>query len=265
MRSRDPNLIDEIQQDALKSDVALADTLRKVIALGGQVGSTELRDWASRELHGYIGSDVELPEYRKPRAVIKVDAVKPGWQITGQQVSRLNLPEGIRDVIDEEVRLGEGIGEIEAMLESAKADGGVKLSLPDAQVIATLMDREIGEPYQHITSIYWAVSQSALQGVVDRVRTTLVELVAEMRAGTPETAELPSGEVANQAVSVAVYGSKARVNVTSPQVSSSGSHEVHTSGTEKRSGRPTFWVVLGSIAAVVAVLIALAQWQGWGV
>ena len=41
--------------------------------LGGRVGSAELRDWASRELHGYVGK--ELPGYRRAAAVIRIDVL----------------------------------------------------------------------------------------------------------------------------------------------------------------------------------------------
>jgi hypothetical protein len=110
MRSRQRSLLDEIERDALNSEAGLADTLRKVIALGGKVGSTELREWASRELRGYLGAGAELPAYRRPGAVIQVDAVNGRFQITGQQVSREILPEGIREHIDELVPLVQGIG-----------------------------------------------------------------------------------------------------------------------------------------------------------
>jgi hypothetical protein len=74
MRPRERNLFDEIERDALNDDVALAATLRKVIALGGNVGSIQLREWASHELQGYRGAtDDEFPDYRKPPAVIMLD------------------------------------------------------------------------------------------------------------------------------------------------------------------------------------------------
>ena len=60
----------------------LADALREIIALGGRVGSTELREWASRELHGYVVK--ESPGYRRAAAVIRIDVLSPGGQLTGQ-------------------------------------------------------------------------------------------------------------------------------------------------------------------------------------
>jgi hypothetical protein len=81
-----------------------------------------------------------------------------------------------------------------------------------------------------ITALYWSLSAPAIEGVLDRIRTTLVELVAEMRAGMPEAAEVPSREVADHAVQVAVHGDQARVTVTAASASGEGSHRVTAEG-----------------------------------
>lgn len=92
MRSRERTLFDQIERDALDDDVVLAATLRKVIALGGNVGSTKLREWATRELQGYASvSDEEIPDYRKVPAVIMIDGSTINGRITGQQISRFDL------------------------------------------------------------------------------------------------------------------------------------------------------------------------------
>jgi len=228
----DGNLLTEVQRDALDSSASLADTLRKLVALGGQVGSTELREWASLELRGYLHSKVELPEYRKPGAVIQINGINGNMQIAGQQISPRWLPEFAREEIGEEVRLVQPVGEIEAMLQGAKAEGGsIKLTLPMSQDLVALMNQESNRPFQQIMALYWSLSASAIAGVLDSIRTTLVELVAEMRAGMPASAEVPSRDVADQAVHVAVYGEGARVNVTAAAASGSGSHQVKAEGT----------------------------------
>jgi hypothetical protein len=266
MRRRDRSLLDEIEDDALRSDMPLADTLRKIIALGGKVGSTELRDWASRELRGYDGTGVDLPPYRKPGALILVDFVSGNWQVTNQQISRRQLPDAIREYVEETVPLGQGIGEVEAMVRAAIANGGsLRIPLPHAQDVVPLMNQEAKDPWQRVTTVYWSVFESALEGVIDQIRTTLVELVAEMRAGMPESAEGPSAEVANHAVNVVVNGKGARVNVTAAQASGSGSHQVHVDASEPH-GRSRWWAlgaVIVGIATVVGALVATAQWQGW--
>ena len=50
---RDSDLLAEIERDVLDESKSVAAALRKCLALGGQAKSAELRDWASRELHGY--------------------------------------------------------------------------------------------------------------------------------------------------------------------------------------------------------------------
>jgi hypothetical protein len=76
-----------------------------------------------------------------------------------------------------------------------------------------------GEQYQQVTAVYWSVSHVTLEGVLDQVRTRLVELVAEMRAGMPDEADVPSSAVADNAVSVVIHGDKSRVSVTSASAS----------------------------------------------
>jgi hypothetical protein len=61
---RDSDLLAEIERDVLDESKSVAAALRKCLALGGQTKSAELRDWASRELHGYP-DEVPLPDYRK--------------------------------------------------------------------------------------------------------------------------------------------------------------------------------------------------------
>lgn len=184
MASHDGNLMSDVQRDALDPKVPLADTLRKLVALGGEVGSTELRQWASLELRGYGNTEVELPDYRKSPAVIQINGFNGAMQITGQQISPRSLPEFAQKQVGEEVLLRHSVAEIEAMLQGAEAEGGsIKLSMTMSQDLVAVMNQENGQPLARITALYWSLSAPAIVGVLDHVRTTLVELVAEMRAG----------------------------------------------------------------------------------
>jgi len=207
---------------------------------------------------------VDLPEYRRPAAVIRIDGTSGSFQITGQQISPRDLPEGVREHVGEAAPLRQPIGEIEAMVERARADGVVRLTLPESQEVAKVMNYEGREfPFQHVATVYWALGEPALRGVVDQVRTTLVELVAEMRSVMPAAAATPSAEVANHAVQVAVHGGDARVNVTAARTSGAGSRAI--AGAARASSR---WGLVGGLivglATVVAAAVALAQWLGWG-
>jgi hypothetical protein len=118
---RDGNLLAEVQRDALDGNVPLADTLRKLVALGGQAGSVQLPEWASRELRGYASTDAELPHYRKPGAVLQADALKGNYQITGQQISPRMLPDVVQKYVGEVITLGQPVGDRLADLRGGRA------------------------------------------------------------------------------------------------------------------------------------------------
>jgi len=163
--------------------------------------------------------------------VLLINALKGNAQITGQQISTRFLPDFAQKDIGEEVSLIQPVGEIESMLQQAEAAGGsIKLTLPMAQDLVAVMNQESNEPFQVITAVYWSLSAPAIAGAIDRIKTTLVELVAEMRAEMPESAETPSREIADHAVNVVVHGEGAQVNVTAASASGSGSHQVKATG-----------------------------------
>lgn len=250
MAKRDRGLLADIEE-AVLSDASVADALRKCVILGGRAGSVDLREWATKELRGYQGDDA-LPEYRTVAAPIMLDGATMNAQITGQRIGLHFLPDFAREHIGEEVPLRSGIGEIEALIQGAEASGkgSVNLSLPSGADLASYISGKLQG--QRVISLYWSVSASALKGVVDQVRTTLTELIAEIRAGLPEGEEVPSHELANQAVHVAVHGDKSRVQVTTAQSSSGGSGSVGLS--DDVSG----WSMRTKVGAGFGVLISLA-------
>lgn len=269
MRLRERNLFDQLERDALDDGVPLATTLRKVIALGGSVGSLKLRDWATRELKGYsdVGDD-EMPDYRTAPARLLLDGSNMVARITGQQINRFDLPDEVREHVHERVTFGNGVGELEAMLRQAREDGGARLQIRGGPELAKMMNyraQQQGLDYQAIERVYHSVSEPSLAGVLDGIRTTLVTLIAEMRAGMAADDDTPTASVADQAVNVAVKGDRNRIEITSAQASGNGSHEVRAAPRETSSGWSTLWLVVGTVATVAALLVGVAAWQGWGV
>jgi AbiTii len=74
VNNRSQRLLHEIENGAFDQKTSIAALLRKVIILGGQAGSEEMPDWASRVLDGY-GPEDELPPYRRFSAPLCVDTV----------------------------------------------------------------------------------------------------------------------------------------------------------------------------------------------
>jgi len=56
------SLVEELQRDALNSDIAVADLLRKALVVATKLNLQEFREWVELELDGYRAVDV--PPYR---------------------------------------------------------------------------------------------------------------------------------------------------------------------------------------------------------
>lgn len=247
-------LMDEIEDGAINGK-DLAQTLRRVLSLGGRAGSADLREWATKELKGYSVDD-DLPGYRHLVVPLCIDGATPRGHVRGQRISPMELPEFARDAITESLDLRFGVGEIEALIRSTEAQGdsAAMLAPPGAVDLVLLWNHERKNPTQQVMAVYWNVSLASLHSVLDQVRTVLTELVAELRAGTPGGQRLPSPEVTQQAVSVVLHGKNHRVQVVH-QASGGDSHAAPT-GDEPE---PRWW---SAGRAAWATAIGLATLAG---
>ena len=169
------------------------------------------------------------------------------------------------------------IAEIGDLVSSARQNGedSIRLSPPLAQELLALMNNDLSKreqrswgggfdlpPSQVIERVYWQVGLSFFVAILDTVRTTLVELVAEMRAGTPSGEALPTHDVAEQAVDIAINGNRNRVVIN--QVAPSGTAAASAGGVastgdaepESKSRRVMWWIV--GVAGVVAAGASIA-------
>lgn len=252
------SLLAQIERGAHDSKSDLVGLLRRCITLGGIIGSESLREWASRELTGY-GDGVELPDYRTAAAPLMLDAHVPGGRITGQQVPYTLIPDFARDDLGDNIDFRQPISEIAEMVESARRRGEttVKLGVPLGSGVVALMNDELrrGAQPQVIERIYWDVSLVPLARILDAVRTTLVTLIAEMRAGTPAGGTLPTREVTEQAVGIAIHGKGHRIVIQ--QDSAGATAAIGEGAHESRARLVAFWIVVIAtvVAAVAAVLV----------
>ena len=266
MVERDESLLAEIERDVLAGG-PVADALRKCVVLGGRSGSTELRDWATKELRGYESEDT-VPAYRTVGAPIFADALTGNAIVRGQRISPSMLPDFAQEHLQEAYTFMIGIGEIEALAEQARAGGGqAKLSLPMALDLARVMDSASGNPFQQINALYWGIGVASLDGIVDQVKTTVAQLVGELRAATPAGADVPSEAATTQAVHVAVYG-KAR-NVTVSTAGRDSSPRVVTDSTISEAVQGGFWTTGRKVGAAVVglagiVSAVLTGFEVWG-
>jgi hypothetical protein len=256
-------LLSEIEGDLL-NNVPVADVLRKLIVLGGRSGSSELRDWASQELRGYADADIsDLPDYRKIPGRLQLDGISGSTQIRHQTIGVNNLPEEVQARISNRVAFPQGIGEIQSLVREADESRGIQISLPAERMIARLMEEQVGDPYQHISALYWVVSRSAVEGLVDQVRTRLAELLGELRAVTPANADGPTADQASSAVHVVVNGKGNRVHVA--QANGEGTASANSGDVPEGRfwtiGR-RIWAAMVGLATVAGAAIAWWQTQG---
>jgi hypothetical protein len=254
---RPDRLLQDIQSGALDSRVSITALLRKVIALGGQAGSAELRDWATKELRGYDPED-ELPSYRVLTAPLLMDAATMRGQIRGQALSPSQLPDFAQDRINNTVHWREGIGQVEVLVRRTAGDDPVRLQPGLAQELVHYMNAS-GQWQGQIERIYWGVSPAVLEGMIEQVRTTLTVLTAEITAHLPDGSSLPPAEVATNAINVAVSGRRHRVVVTTAQESST----VTPAEPDGRRWLASAGAVLLGLVAIVGAFFALMQAQGW--
>jgi hypothetical protein len=269
------NLLAEIEAGAHDPKADLPTLLRKCITLGGATGSTRLRDWATKELKGYEADDT-LPSYRITRSLLFLDAAVVGGRVTSQQAPLPLIPDVARPSVQGDIHLPQPIAEIVDLVSSARRDneGSVRLSPPLAQELLALMNHELAKreqqpwgggmglpPSQVIERVYWVVSLSFFVAILDTVRTTLVELVTEMRAGTLPGEALPTHDVAEQAVDIAINGNRNRVVINQVAPNGAGAASIANSEPESNARTVMWWIVgiagiVAAAAAVIALLIA---------
>jgi hypothetical protein len=259
MAHRESSLIEQIEQDALSESTSLSTALRKCVALGGRVNSSHLRDWATKELRGYEPTD-DIPTYQSIIAPIMINGTTIHAIIRGQRISRDVLPDVVRERIDEHVELREPIAQLEELVQRARSGNEpVRLSLPGSPHVVQLMNYEMGDRFQRVTEVYWSVDASSLTAVIDKIRTTLVELIAELRRGMNQSESLPTPDLAEHAVNVAVHGRRSRVTVHTAQATNGATASIVPSSATNWSMWRRLGAFIVGLATVAATIIALIR------
>ena len=127
------------------------------------------------------------------------------------------------------------------------------------------MTHQFGDPHQSVQRVYWNVSPTAIFGVVDQVRTKLVELVAQIRSDTGSVDD-PSRDVVENAVNVVIHGKRSRVTVHAAQASGHASATVNppTADDSPPWWRTTkaIWAFIVGAAGIAAAVFAYLQING---
>ena len=261
-----------IEAGALDPTTDITTVLRHCLALGAETGSERLREWASRELKGY-GFDNELPAYRVTHALLFMDGFAGAGRFSRQQVSATLIPDVAHDLPDRDIELREPLAELVKHVEDARAEGDAAVLVvpPGVTSLVPLMNHRLSElnattpgarPRQMIDRVYWAVPFATFTGITDSVRTILVELVAEIRAGLPAGVGLPSRELTDQAFRVVVQGDNNSVVLSHAGpggTAVSAGKTVTVGGVPESRAKTVAWWIFGILASAGAIAGIIAM------
>ena len=185
-----------------------------------------------------------MPEYRKIVAPLQGRHDQHAVSRDGQTISPLELPEFARDVINNDLNLRMGIGQIEQLARHCPPDDVVQLHPPGSQDLVVLMNRQ-QNLNGHLERLYWGVAPVVLDGVVEQVRTALTVMIAEIYANRPDGSDIPPAEVATNAINFAVTGKRNKISFAAPQ----GGSTVTTASQEQDEAGVRHWLKLVSRAS----------------
>jgi hypothetical protein len=173
------SLVSAALDELLTPGTKLSDSLQKIKAIGYFIGNQELKRWAELELNGYVGSGVEVPEYRKigtvPRAnfVHEDFAYNRGWQ-ANQAIAAERLGKEMYHALTSK-RMGNSIAEIE---EISLKDEDPRIQIPE--VICADISTQIYTNGWSIHSGWQLIPRTQMVGMLTAIRSKLIDLLLEL-------------------------------------------------------------------------------------
>lgn len=138
------------------------------------------------------------------------------------------------------------------------ADEPLKLALPMQVELARVMTAQGRiRSGTTVTALYWAVSRQSIVGVIDRIRTKLAELVAELIATMPPDQADPSPEQAAAAVQFVVTGKRNTITVATAQATASGTATASPAMSAVAADDEPAWWTLGRQVGAFTVGLAI--------
>lgn len=203
-------------------DLAMPALLRKAKILASRVNSDDLRAWANRELNGYRNLD-DLPEYRGP-----FSAAVRGHFVSLYGTAKLPLA-AVDFVVGEEARPLFEVNFLQPIAEIVAVTVGQEdPSIPWPPVAIDFMRRLMKEGKvrqfsgAELVLADRLVTRAQMQGVVDTVRTRLLDLALAFEALDPEVGNPgidppPAGQVTEVVINN-IYSSTVNIAQSSQDV-----------------------------------------------
>lgn len=163
------SLVLDLQQEVLKPDCDILNSLRKAHLIAAKLKLTEFDSWIMSELNGYDRSQLPPPKYRTIRGALKARNPYNGWipvqcpdNRTEELLCSKTLPMSISEIIE----------------LSSRSSGAFRMQLP-AEVANWIMESsEMPIPMQIVLS----VSTHYLKSIIEQVKNCLLEWTIKLEA-----------------------------------------------------------------------------------
>lgn len=163
------SLVLDLQPEVLKPDCDILNSLRKAHLIAAKLKLVEFDSWIMSELNGYKGDQLDFPQYRIVRGVLKARNPYNGWipvQFADNKTETLfssrKLPMPISEIIE----------------LNNNSSGAFHMQLP-AEAINFIMEMsEMPMPMQTILSI----STHYLKSIIEQVKNCLLEWTIKLEA-----------------------------------------------------------------------------------
>jgi len=216
-------LLDEIIGLAVDNKQPITTLLRKCIVLAHQLKNERLRMWANEELNGYSSID-NLPDYRILPAPATGLFVGPGWARFEQGIPSFALEKDDRQFA-ESVSVAQSVGALEHLLSSGSASS---ISFPWNANLVAIYQNKLQSGWQ-LFSAQQVVPKSAIAGIVDTVRTRVLNMTLEIQSEigdkdedlkqiTPEESKKVDQTIVNNIFGGNVYVSTGQSNMAATTV-----------------------------------------------
>lgn len=177
-------LLNEIIDLATDDKQSITTLLRKCIVLSHQLKNDRLKKWANDELNGYNSTN-NLPEYRAIPAPATGLYVGPGWSRFEQGIPSIALEKEHRKLA-EVVDIAQPVGTLEDMLKS-RTNSDLSFSWSGNQV--AYYQAKLKSPPWQLHSVHQAVPKSVIAGIVDTIRTRVLNMALEIQSDVGEKDE----------------------------------------------------------------------------
>lgn len=204
---KEMSLLRDIQNAALDSKVHLPDLLRKCKVLAARLGNEDFKGWVDSELSGYSERE-SLPGYRSFR--VESQGHFSGFAGSGLRNTPIPLsclPAEFRDMLFT-YHSREPVSALADLLSKGNS-GSFRVPWP-----ADLVARVGQDIYENMNclSAWQVIPRGGIVGILDTVRTRILNFVLEIESEAPDAGEAPPGvrpvsqERVNQVFHTHVFG-----------------------------------------------------------